>query len=261
MTNSPTRPAPGAIIVTGVSSGIGHAIASHHIARGRQVVGLARTATGPAGARLEALAAEAGAPAPLLIPADVRDPGSLTAAAELAEAEGLAIRTVVAAAGVNYRQESLEISAESVDAMLQTNVQGVFATFRAFAPQVLAQDHARFIAIGSVAGRFGMRLRVMYSATKAALEGMARGLAIEWAGQATVNVVAPGIVDTPLTRRYLDLNPGLEERVREVTLAGRLGSTDDVVHAVGFFDDPASDFVTGQTLVIDGGFSVGNLWW
>jgi NAD(P)-dependent dehydrogenase (short-subunit alcohol dehydrogenase family) len=247
-----------AIVITGVSSGIGLAAARHYIEAGRKVIGLARSATTKAASAL----AGVDGPAPLLIDADVQDRSSLAAAAAQAGAAGEVPRSVLAAAGVNFRMKALEIPPEAVEGMLRTNVQGVFDTFRAFAPVVLASQAPRFIAIGSVAGSFGMQLRVMYSATKAALEGMARGLAIEWAGRgATVNVVAPGIVDTPLTRGYLDKNPGLEERVNAATLAGRLGTTADVIAAVDYFDSPAAGFVTGQTLVVDGGFSVGNTWW
>ncbi|MDR1189034.1 MAG: SDR family oxidoreductase [Bifidobacteriaceae bacterium] len=246
-----------AIVITGVSSGIGLAAARHYIEAGRSVVGLARSATSKA----DALAGAHG-PAPLLIDVDVQDPEALDDAAARVAAAGVSPRSVLAAAGVNFRSKALDIPSESVDGMMRTNVRGVFDAFRAFAPTVLATPAPRFIAIGSVAGGFGMQLRVMYSATKAALEGMARGLAIEWAPQgATVNVVAPGIVDTPLTRGYLNKNPGLEEQVVAATLASRLGTPEDVIAAVDYFDSPAASFVTGQTLVVDGGFSVGNTWW
>ncbi|MDR1634209.1 MAG: SDR family oxidoreductase [Bifidobacteriaceae bacterium] len=250
-----------AVVVTGASSGIGLAIARRQLESGRQVVGLSRHMQRVAGDLCD-LAEKCGAPPPLCLDADVADAAQLGRAALMTKDAGIGVRSVLAAAGVNFREPALELAPDRIARMLDVNVTGVLATFRAFAEQAFASDAPRFIAIGSVAGSFGMQLRVMYSATKAALEAMARGLAIEWARfGATVNVVAPGIVDTPLTRGYLDKNPGLEDRVKAATLAGRLGLPEDVSAAVEYFDSRSAAFTTGQTLVVDGGFSVGNTWW
>lgn len=248
------------IIVTGATSGIGLSVAEYFVRAGLPVVGIARH--GSDGFDSLCKGSDAAAPGSVFVPADVSDDSAIRAAASSVAETGIRPRAVVAAAGVNVRRAALELEDADVERMLAVNVKGVFSTFCAFADQVLAEPGGRFIAIGSVAGAHGMRLRTVYSATKAALSGLVRSLAIEWTPLgATVNCVAPGIVDTPLTRGYLDRNPQLEQMVRDATPAGRLGLAGDVASAVAFLASEGADFITGQTIGVDGGFGMGNAWW
>lgn len=211
-----TGPIPGAVLITGGGSGIGLEIAKRFVQDGQQVLVLNRT-DHDLGA-LSVLAQQSGAPAPRSLIADVTDAESMSGIQARLDDEDLELRIVVAGAGINIRKPALELTAEDVDRMLATNVAGVISTFRIFAPMVIGTPHGRLVAIGSVSADYGMPLRATYSATKAAVSGLVRGLAMEWSPHGvTVNAVAPGIIDTPLTRGYLEQFPS-ERRRRSITL-------------------------------------------
>ena len=252
----------GGAVVTGGTSGIGLAIVERLTRDGYQVVALSRTMrdafTDVAG-RLE----EAGLHPPTFVAADVVDAAHLAKASnEVHDILGERLRVVVASAVINIRKSALEISDSEVRQMLETNILGTFLAFQAFAPSVTQTHDPRFIAIGSVSGRFGMKLRAPYGATKAALSGLVQSLAIEWAsGGTTVNAVAPGVVDTPLTRGYVESFPERAQSVIERTPAGRLGRPEDVANVVSFLASPETGFITGQTIYVDGGLSVGIETW
>lgn len=253
--------AVGSVVVTGGTSGIGLAVATTFARAGRRVFVVSREPRESL-AVLSAARPSPDAPEPTFVAADVRDADSLRAAVDRVHAATDDVRTVVSAAGVNVRKLALEVADEDLRRMLDTNVFGAFKTFQLFAPPMLSRPGSRFIGIGSVAGRHGMQLRSMYCATKGAMSALVQSLAVEWSPHgATVNCVAPGIVDTPLTRGYLDRFPELEPRVVENTPVGRLGAPQDVAGAVAFLASAQADFITGQTLAVDGGFSGGNTWW
>lgn len=252
----------GGAVVTGGTSGIGLAIVEHLTSDGYQVVALSRTSReefAASGQRSK----EAGLEAPVFVAADVTDAAQLARARdEVAGILGDRLRVVVASAGINIRKAALEVSDVEVRQMLETNVLGAFLAFQTFAPLAFEAKDSRFIAIGSVSGRFGMKLRAPYSATKAALSGLVQSLAIEWASTgATVNAIGPGVIDTPLTRGYVDSFPERAQSVIERTPAGRLGTPEDVANAVAFLASRDSGFITGQTIYVDGGLSVGIETW
>jgi NAD(P)-dependent dehydrogenase (short-subunit alcohol dehydrogenase family) len=253
-------PANSAVVVTGGTSGIGLGVAEAFVRLGRPTVCISRHRTD--GFSALAQHAPTGTPEPMYVSADVSDPDQMHAAAEEVAAAGMKVGTVVAAAGINVRKAALEVDETDLRRMADVNLLGTLYTFRAFAPAVLSSPGGRFVAIGSVSGQWGMQLRTMYSATKGGVSAMCRSLAMEWAEhQATVNCVAPGLIDTPLTRGYLDAFPHLEVRALADTPLGRLGLPSDVANVVTFLASPATGFMTGQTLCVDGGMFVGNTWW
>jgi NAD(P)-dependent dehydrogenase (short-subunit alcohol dehydrogenase family) len=257
-----TNTADRAVLVTGYSSGIGDSIARHFVEAGRQVIGVSRRDTTSALAGLADLAQRHGAPKPLAFSADVSELAALRNIAQRLDEEGLRVGTVVAAAGINVRKPAVEVTDEEVRAMVDVNLLGAFFTLQAFSEPVLREPGGRFIMVGSVSARQGMRLRAVYSATKAALGALARSISVEWApAKATINCVAPGIIDTPLTSGYFDRNPGLRERVEESTPVGRVGTPADVTNVVAFLASEASGFITGETIATDGGFTTSNTWW
>ena len=107
-----------------------------------------------------------------------------------------------------------------------------------------------------------MDLRAAYTATKAGLSGLVRALAIEWGPKgSTVNAVGPGIIETPLTRAYMDQFPERVKASIENTPLRRLGTPEDVADVVAFLASDAARFITGQTVFVDGGLSAGSAWW
>jgi NAD(P)-dependent dehydrogenase (short-subunit alcohol dehydrogenase family) len=251
----------GAVLVTGGTSGIGLAIAMRFAEQGMKVLVLSRRGATDT-SQLDHEVRRLGVDPPRVMKADVAQRAQLVAVAdELAEA-GLELRTVVASAGTNVRQLALEVSDEAIRTMIDVNLYGLFQTFQVFAPLALARPGARFIAISSVNAIHGMRLRAPYSATKAGVSGLVRALAVEWGPMgATVNAIAPGVIQTPLTQAYMDEHPDRARAVIDHTPVGRLGHVDDVVGAAEFLASPASSFLTGQTIVVDGGLSAGSSWW
>jgi NAD(P)-dependent dehydrogenase (short-subunit alcohol dehydrogenase family) len=252
----------GGAVVTGGTSGIGLAIVERLTRDGYQVVALSRSSRDEF-SDVVARAEEAGLQPPVFVAADVVDPKQLAKARdEVTGILGKHLRVVVASAGINIRKSALEVDEAEVRRMLETNVLGTFLAFQIFAPLATQAHDPRFIAIGSVSGRFGMKLRAPYSATKAALSGLVQSLAIEWgAGGTTVNAVAPGVVDTPLTRGYVESFPDRAQSVIERTPAGRLGTPEDVANVVSFLASAETGFITGQTIYVDGGLSVGIETW
>jgi 3-oxoacyl-[acyl-carrier protein] reductase len=165
-------------------------------------------------------------------------------------------------AGINTRGKALELADAPLRDMLETNLYGAFVTCQVFAPLLLSKPGGRVVVTSSVAAIHGMDLRAAYTATKAGLTGLVRGLAIEWGPMGTtVNAVGPGVIQTPLTQAYIDQFP---ERVRatiENTPLRRLGTPEDVADVVAFLVSDAARFITGQTVYVDGGISAGSSWW
>jgi NAD(P)-dependent dehydrogenase (short-subunit alcohol dehydrogenase family) len=222
---------------------------------------MSRNATG-ARARVEGEFAARGVPMPHLIDGDVADAARLAEIVSDLRTDRVDIGTVVTSAGIAIRALALDVEDEAVRAMLDTNLYGVFATFRALAPLVLAKPDGRFIAVSSMSAIHGQRLRAVYAATKAGVSGMVRALAAEWGPYgATVNAIGPGILRTPLTSVYMDEHPEREEAALAHTLVARHGTVEDVAFTAEYLASPECGFVTGQTIIVDGGVSAGSTWW
>jgi len=143
----------------------------------------------------------------------------------------------------------------SVDILV--NLKGlVFVTQAAAARMIEARRGGRIVNIASIYGAVGRRERVAYSAAKGAVVNLTRSLALELAPHGiTVNAVGPGTVETDLTRERMARNPAFREEEVARTPLGRLGTPEDVTGAVVFFASPGASFITGQTLLVDGGTS------
>ena len=129
-----------------------------------------------------------------------------------------------------------------------------------FGPLALKRPGARFIAISSLNGTQGMRLRVPYSGTKAGVEGFVRALAVEWAASnVQVNAIAPGFIRTDLNAALWEI-PAMRNWVEDQTPAKRLGEPRDLTGTAIFLASAASDFLTGQVIYVDGGFTAGSPW-
>jgi NAD(P)-dependent dehydrogenase (short-subunit alcohol dehydrogenase family) len=190
--------------------------------------------------------------------ADVRDRDALEALR--GGLKGLDI--LVPNAGVNTRVKALDLDEEALSQMLQTNLYGVFVTCQVFGPLLFVRPGGRAVVTSSVAAIHGMDLRAAYTATKAGLSGLVRSLAIEWGPRGvTVNAVGPGIIETPLTKAYMDQHPERVTAAIENTPLRRLGTPEDVAEVVAFLASDGARFITGQTIYVDGGVSAGSSWW
>ncbi|HWI32227.1 MAG TPA: SDR family oxidoreductase [Microbacterium sp.] len=248
MTSTPGSAGTTVALVTGGTSGIGAAVADRLSADGFDVVTLARTKPTVTAHRF--------------LQTDVTDRASLEAVRRTLESEGATIGVLVTAAGTNVRAPALEVSDSDIRRMIDVNLYGTIASFQVFAPLMLQHPNSRFVAIGSVSGAYGMNLRAVYGATKAAVSGLVRSLAIEWAPHgATVNAVGPGVIDTPLTAGYIERFPARAQALIDHTPVGRLGVPQDVAATVSFLASEGSSFITGQTIYPDGGLSAGCSWW
>jgi NAD(P)-dependent dehydrogenase (short-subunit alcohol dehydrogenase family) len=162
----------------------------------------------------------------------------------------------VTAAGLNRPAPTLEQPAEDFDLVIDTNLRGTYLTCRAFAAAAVAGGHgARIVAISSQMGEVGYPGRAAYCASKHAVNGLVRALAVEWAPLGiAVNAVAPTFVETPLTRPMLEDEEFRADVLRRLPI-GRIGVPADVVGAVVFLVSPQASLVTGHVLAVDGGWT------
>ncbi|HKV88781.1 MAG TPA: SDR family NAD(P)-dependent oxidoreductase [Candidatus Dormibacteraeota bacterium] len=189
---------------------------------------------------------------------DVRDRSSLEAARDRLNS----LEILVPNAGVNTRVKALDLPDEPLHDMFDTNLYGVFVTCQVFGPLLLAKPGARVVVTSSISAIHGQDLRAAYAATKAGLSGLVRALAVEWGPKgATVNAVGPGVIDTPLTRAYMDEHPERAQAAVDNTPLRRLGTPEDVADVVAFLVSDAARFISGQTVFVDGGLTAGSAWW
>ncbi|HZP90863.1 MAG TPA: glucose 1-dehydrogenase [Actinomycetota bacterium] len=238
-------------LVTGASRGIGRAIALGLAAAGADVAGLARTepALLELGEQIETLGRGF-----LAVPADVSDPGATQTAVDRIWAWRGRIDVLVNAAGVIVRRDPPGVTPDEFDAVFGTNVRGTFFLTQAVGARMLEAGGGSIVNVASLAGEVVTGAAVTYQASKAAVIQMTRALAVRWAPGVRVNAVGPGYIRTSLNSAWLE-DPENLRYVTERTPLGRVGTPEDVVGAVVFFASPASAFVTGQHLLVDGGWS------
>jgi NAD(P)-dependent dehydrogenase (short-subunit alcohol dehydrogenase family) len=236
-------------VVVGGTSGIGRALALGLADAGADVV-----ATGHRRAVVDSVAAEIEARdrRTLRHPADVGDAASLRALRHACLAAFQHIDIVVAAAGTTKRVPTLEMTEGDWGQILDTNLTGMFRTYQAFAPPMIARGSGRLIGIASLASYVGLLEVAAYTASKAGVAGLTRALAVEWARHGvTVNAIAPGVFETDLNRELLKGPRGQEFLLR--TPMQRFGRVEELVGAAVYLASDAATFVTGQLLAVDGG--------
>ena len=234
-------------LVTGASRGIGRAIALQLAGLGLRVVG---TATSDAGAEAisAALAGHAGSRG---IRLDVNDAAGVDAAVDALLKEFGALHVLVNNAGITRDGLAMRMKDDDWDAVLDTNLKAVFRLSRAVMRPMMKQRYGRIVNITSVVGASGNAGQANYAAAKAGVAGMSRTLARELAGRGiTVNCVAPGFIAT-------DMTDALAEAQKTALLAqvpvGRLGTPEEIAHAVAFLAAPQAGYITGTELHVNGG--------
>jgi len=226
-------------LVTGASRGIGHAIAAELVKQGAKVVG---TATSEAGAKNVPGVGKV---------LNVRDSAQCDALVEAVQKEFGDILILVNNAGITRDNLALRMKDADWDEVMETNLRAVFRLSRAVMRGMMKARWGRIINITSVVGASGNPGQANYAAAKAAVVGMTKSLAREIGSRnITVNCVAPGFIDTDMTRALPDEQK--KALLTQIPL-GRLGKVEDIAAAVAYLASPGADYVTGTVLHVNGG--------
>ena len=240
-------------LVTGASRGIGAGIAVELARAGadvaitaRQITSLEQTAW-----TIEALGRRV-----LSISLEVTDLDSIHTEVDQAEQELGPISILVNNAGINIPRPATELTVAEWDAVLDTNLRGVFFCSQAAARHMIPRRRGKIVNVSSESGLIASLERAHYGPSKAGVNMLTRNLAYEWAQyNINVNAVAPTFVATDMGAITLS-RPGMRERILKDIPLGRLGTVEDVATAVLYLASPAADFITGAVLPVDGGSSI-----
>jgi len=242
-------------IVTGSGSGMGRAFAIALAQAGADVVMTELPGKEKAAEETAAEVRAAGRRA-MTPPLDVRQVASIRAMVERVLGEWGRIDILVNNAGMNIRKMAVEVREEDWDPVLDTDLKGVFFCAQAAGRHMIERGQGgKIINVASQIGLVAYPSRVAYCSAKAGVINMTRALALEWAPyHINVNAIAPTFVRTPFVEELLK-DPAVREDVLRRIPLGRLAEPEDVVGAVVYLAGPASDLVTGHTLVVDGGWT------
>jgi len=242
-------------IITGGNGGIGLGMA-HGIASCGASIVIAGRNEDKAAAALEALR-DAGAEAVFMAADVTRKADCLGLIASTQERCGR-VDILVNNAGTSVRKMPQDFTEEEWHHVLDTNLTSAFLCSQAAYPAMLRAGGGKMINIGSMMSLFGAPYATPYAASKGGIVQMTRAMATAWAkDNIQVNAVLPGWIDTDLTRRARQQVEGLQDSVEKRTPHGRWGTPGDMAGIAAFLAGPASDFVTGTAIPVDGGFSIG----
>jgi NAD(P)-dependent dehydrogenase (short-subunit alcohol dehydrogenase family) len=229
------------VIVTGASRGIGASIAEYFIGEGDNVVALSRSQSAPGGCAKS-------------LAVDVADSVAVSAAMKEAIEEFGPVDVAVVNAGITRDGLAMRMSDDQWRDVLSINLDGAFYTARAAMASMIRARSGSIIFIGSVSPFIGVPGQANYAAAKAGLVGLARSLAKEVASRSvTVNVVAPGLIDTDMTT---DLGAAKETMTAMIPL-GHVGQPSDIAGVVGFLASNQARYITGAVIPVDGGLALG----
>jgi NAD(P)-dependent dehydrogenase (short-subunit alcohol dehydrogenase family) len=239
-------------LVTGASMGIGRELVTAIARAGARVAAAARSLDALAGLA-EHLRGEGLVVEPVAL--DLTDRASIEQAVAATVDRFGRIDILVNNAGLGTNHDALDATEAEWDELFAVNVRGLFFACQSAGRRMVAQGHGRIVNMASQAGLVGIRRHAAYGASKAAVIGLTRVLALEWAAHGvTVNAVAPTWIYTPGTAERLD-DPAFLATVLERIPVGRVGTPTDVAGAVIYLASPAASLVTGTVLVVDGGWT------
>ena len=239
-------------IMTGAGRGLGRTMALGLAAAGADLALASRTAS-----ELESLVEEVQALGrrAIAVPTDVTSPDACEALVEAAITRLGRLDILVNNAGTNVRKAALDITPDEYDFVIETNLKGYFNGARAAGRHFVAQGSGKVINISSILGSVALPNQAAYASSKGAIDQLTKVLAIEWATAGVqVNGLAPTYFETDLTRPLFE-DPERRAFIEERTPVGRWGQPHELAGAVIFLASDASTFVTGQTLLVDGGWT------
>ncbi|KRF13289.1 SDR family NAD(P)-dependent oxidoreductase [Paenibacillus sp. Soil787] len=240
-------------LVTGAGRGIGRALAIGLAEAGADVALFARTASD-----IEEVAHEIRALGRKAYPitVDVTNREQIEEAVQQLIEQTGRLDILVNNAGMNIRSQALAVTDEEWDTIMQTNLKSAFLCSQIVGRHMQQKEYGRIINIASVAGQVALRTGVVYAATKAAMIQMTKVLALEWGKYGiNVNSIGPWYFKTPLTEKIL-ANPDYLAEIIARTPLGRVGELEELVGPAVFFASDAANYVTGQTLFVDGGMTI-----
>lgn len=248
-------PARTVALVTGAASGIGKATAERLAADGFNVV-LADVNIAEANELADELGSRATA-----IEMDVSDAVSVKAAFDVVQRELGRLDVLVNNAGIVINGSADEMLEEDWDRLFSINLKGVYLVSRSAWPLIMATGGASVVNLGSLLGVWAKPAEAAYCASKAGVVMLSRCMALDGARLGIrVNCVCPGYIDTPITRKYLDLQPDpvqAENVLASATPIGRLGKPADIADTIAFLASDQSRFITGAVIAVDGGVTCG----
>jgi NAD(P)-dependent dehydrogenase (short-subunit alcohol dehydrogenase family) len=234
--------------LTGMGSGIG-------LATARLITNLGGTVAGTIEHQDQAQAVEGIVAPNLCFCIDVTDTPSLQKAVNTAAHQLQGLDGMAACAGVIKLLTSADTQTEDWLRILDINLNAAFQLARATTPHLKANNGASMVFISSQIGLVGHRRAAAYAASKAGINGLARSMALEWAGDnIRVNAVAPGPIATPMTEATRN-DPQRFKTLRDGIPLGRFGEAEEIANVIAFLLSDASSFITGQVIVADGGFT------
>ena len=191
------------------------------------------------------------------VQADLTDPDAARGSLAQVRDQLTGLDVFVHCVGINDRKPIESYSADEWARIVSVNLTSAFHLAAEAAVGMRAQGHGHIVFFSSVAGRSGHKLHGPYAATKGAINQLMRVIAHEYAADGvTANAVAPGYMDTELTRQYLSDHPDKRQALIDLIPAGRFGSLQEVVDPVLFLCSPRASFITGQVMYIDGGRTI-----
>jgi NAD(P)-dependent dehydrogenase (short-subunit alcohol dehydrogenase family) len=238
-------------VVTGGTSGIGRALSLGLAGAGADVVATARRQqqVDETAAGIEKLGRKS-----LRMASDVGDRSSLERLCDAVLESFGKVDILVNCAGIIKRRPTLDLPEEEWTSILNTNLTGTLRACQVFGRAMLERGHGRIINIASLNSFVALSEVAAYAASKAGVASLTRSLAVEWSKRGvTVNAVAPGVFRTDLNAQLLDSTPRGQELLMRTPM-GRFGKTEELVGAVVYLASDSASFVTGQILVVDGGF-------
>lgn len=246
-----------ALLVTGGAGGIGGSVADQWVAAGGRVAVLDLSQEA-----LDAKVSQLGAEAAIGLVADVRDDAQVRAAVNAAgSAFDGRLDAVVNCAGIAQPIVAAEDEDEDWVRMIDIHLNGHMRVNRAAYHFLKGSTRAAIVNISSIAGSVGLPGRTNYSSAKSGIEGLTRGLAVEWCPGIRVNCVAPGYVNTPMIDRLVSEGKLDTAPVIARTPLDRFADPGEIAAAINFLLSPLASFVTGQTLRVDGGLTIEGDWY
>lgn len=247
-----TTPNKKVAIVTGGGSGLGYAIAEKFVTAGIHTVIVGRNETNLRDA-CEKLGDHC-----YPLACDLSDLQAIPGLIKKIVQQFGQIDILVNNAGINMKKEFTEVTDEDFQKVITTNLSSVFAISREVVKQMLLQKNGSIINISSMAAQYGLPKVIAYSASKTAIDGMTRAMAVELSPKGIrINAIAPGFIVTAMTDTALNADPERKEKVFNRTPMGYMGQPSDIGDAALFLASDASKYITGVILPVDGGNSIG----
>jgi NAD(P)-dependent dehydrogenase (short-subunit alcohol dehydrogenase family) len=244
-------------MVTGAGRGIGRGIAEGLAANGAKVVCAARTRSQ---LNETVLAIESAGGNAIACEMDMKDLTSIEAGVDAAIKTYGELDILVNNAGINIREPFTEVSEDHFDDIIAVNLKGLFFLTQAVAKRMIPRKQGKIIHIGSITTGFSLTQISGYTATKGAVGQLCKANAVELGKHnIQVNTICPGFIMTPLTEKLWS-DPVLKEWGEKRVALKRLGTPQDLVGTAVFLASSASDYVSGQCIYVDGGFTAGEVW-